>query len=268
MKPEGKNILLIGAAGGLGRHLSTGLLQAGARLGLAGLTLEELETLEASLPQKPQNFFTVQADITRDSDRKRCLDAMEAQFGGVDILINLAGINAFTPFEEQTPDQIEKILQVNALAPMLMTHTVLPGMLARKQGQIVNVGSTFGTIGYSCFTSYSTSKFALRGFSQALRRELAGSGIEVTYIAPRAIHTPMNTPAVYEMAKKINMHFDTPERVAGKIITAIRKGKKEQYIGFPESLFARINAILPGVVDRALRKQNPILQHYARQEAG
>mgnify|MGYP001818214156 FL=1 len=212
-------------------------------------------------------FTTVAADITRQEGRQKCLDGMLDNYGGIDILINLAGINAFTTFEPQSPESIEKIINVNTLAPMLMSHAVSPHMLARKKGQIVNVGSTFGSIGFPCFTAYSASKFALRGFSQSLRRELADSGIQVTYIAPRAVHTALNSPAVYEMAKQVKMNFDEPEFVANEIVKAVDAGKKEQYIGFPESLFARINGILPGMVDNSLKNQVAAMRRYAEQDS-
>ena len=206
----------------------------------------------------------VTADVTSSDDRRHCLRVMLEHLGGIDILINLAGTTAFTPFEEQTPESIQSVMQINAIAPMLMTHDVLPHMLAQKKGQIVNVGSAFGSIAFPCFASYSTSKYAVRGFSQALRRELAGTGVGVTYVAPRAVHTPLNSSAVYEMAKKIKMNFDEPQAVAESIIKAIENDKKEKYIGFPESLFARINAILPGLVDSSLNKQSPLMRDFAR----
>ncbi len=266
MELKNCNILLIGAAGGIGRHLSLQLLDRGANMLLTSLTEEELAPLQLLLRLAPPNYHCLAADITDAGGRQNCVDTMLEHFGGIDMLINLAGIGDFSLFEQQTPEMIEKIIQVNTIAPMLMTHAVLPQMRRQGQGQIVNIGSTFGSIGFSCFTTYSTSKFALRGFSQALRRELVGSGIQVTYVAPRAVHTPLNSPAVYAMAEAIKMQFDSPEEVAKEIVKAIVQDKKEHYIGFPESFFARINGILPGLVDNSLKKQNPAMLKYAQQQ--
>ena len=263
MKPENARVLLIGAAGGIGRHLARELLEAGARPCLVALKEEELDSLRQFLGLSAGQACFLAADVTKQADRERCVQAMLKNHGGVDMLINLAGINAFARYEEQSAESIERIMSVNAIAPMLMVHALLPHMLRQGKGQIVNVGSTFGSIGFSCFTAYSASKFALRGFSQALRRELAGSGIEVTYVAPRGVDTPLNPPAVYAMAEELNMAFDKPELVAREILQAIKKGCKEKYIGFPESLFARINGILPGVVDNSLKKQNEVMKKYA-----
>ncbi|WP_456372355.1 SDR family oxidoreductase [Thiolapillus sp.] len=263
MKLENARVLLVGAAGGIGRHLARELLKAGARPCLIALREQELESLRDFLGDSASQACYLAADVTDPDARQACIEMAQKQLGGVDILINLAGINAFACYEEQSPEAIERIMIVNSIAPMLITHALLPQMLKRRKGQIVNIGSTFGSIGFSCFTAYSTSKFALRGFSQALRRELADTGIEVTYIAPRGVDTPLNPPQVHAMAKEVKMAFDKPEVVASEILEAIRKGSKEKYIGFPESLFARINGIFPGVVDSSLRKQNPVMRKYA-----
>ena len=103
----------------------------------------------------------------------------------------------------------------------------------------------------------------MRGFSQSLRRELAETGIEVTYIAPRAVKTAINSQEVYDMANAVKNDMDEPGVVAQQIVTAIRRRKNECHLGFPEYLFIRINAIFPGLVDRATGKQN----HEARKFA-
>jgi short-subunit dehydrogenase len=149
---------------------------------------------------------------------------------------------------------------------MLIAHQVLPTMLEQKCGHIVNIGSTFGSIAFACFAAYSASKFGLRGFSEALRRELDGSGIKVTYIAPRAVKTKMNTSAVYRMADELNMQMDDPEWVAQCIVANIEKERKDVYLGFPESIFVRLNALLPRLVDSALRKQNTKMLPFAKGE--
>lgn len=102
----------------------------------------------------------------------------------------------------------------------------------------------------------------MRGFSESVRRELAGTDIKVVYIAPRATRTPMNRDAVYEMAKETGMNMDSPDKIADEIISAISSGKANYYIGYSEKLFARIKAILPGVFDKLLNRQNLLAQKY------
>jgi len=125
-------------------------------------------------------------------------------------------------------------------------------MKARGRGHIVNIGSVFGSINFAHFVTYSSAKAGLRGFSEGLRREVAGSGIDVTYVAPRAVRTPFNGDDVLRLAAATRMNMDEPEAVAKRILRAISRHEKDVYIGFPESLFVRLNALMPRLVDVAL----------------
>jgi len=256
-----KRIMLTGAAGGIGTHLARLISAEGARLCLTDINEQALQDVRAALSGSA--VHTVAANITAAEGRQKIVDETLREFGGIDILINAAGINPFGVFAKQDPGLIQKTIEINTLGPMLLARAVLPAMLEQNSGQIVNIGSTFGSIGFAWFSAYSASKYALRGFSQALRRELAETGVRVTYIAPRAVKTAINSPAVYAMAEAVKMNMDEPDAVAEKIVKNIRKGEKECYLGFPESLFVRINAILPGLVDRAVRKQNQQAQKHA-----
>jgi short-subunit dehydrogenase len=265
MNFESQRILITGAGGGLGQALSAQLASRKARLCLVDRSNDISERLEQTSKPFPTGILTTQADITRAEERERVVNMMIKSWGGIDILINLAGVLDFARFDEQDPGMIQRILQVNIEAPMLLTRRVLPQMITQGRGQIVNIGSMFGSIGFPCFAAYSASKFALRGFSQAVRRELTGSGVGVTYISPRAVRTPFNPPVVHRMAELGMMRMDEPQWVVKKIITAIEKEKDEAYIGFPESLFARLNALLPGLVSRAIIKQVPTLVSFTHQ---
>ena len=141
-------------------------------------------------------------------------------------------------------------------------------MLEQNKGQIVNIGSMFGSIGFAYFTAYSTSKFGVRGFSQALRRELADTPITVTDLSPRAVKTPINTGPIMQMGDATKMNMDEPDAVARKIFKAIEADRKEAYFGYPESIFARLNGVLPGIVDNATRVQNRIARTFAKPSGG
>lgn len=251
---KNKRVILTGAAGGIGTHLARLLSAEGARLCLTDINEAALQTVREQLTGDAVHVVT--ANITDAGDRQKIVDEALQAFGGIDVLINAAGINPFGVFAQQDPGLIEKTLEINCLGPVLLARAVLPSMLEQNCGQIVNIGSTFGSIGFAWFSAYSASKYALRGFSQALRRELAETGVRVTYIAPRAVKTAINSQAVYDMAKAVNMTMDEPDAVAEQILKSIRKGEKECHLGFPESFFVRVNAIMPGLVDRAVRKQN------------
>jgi short-subunit dehydrogenase len=169
-----------------------------------------------------------------------------------DVLVNLAGIQHFGPLEDQSPEHLVASYMVNLVAPVRLTQVVLPAMKAAGRGHIVNVGSIFGSINFAHFVTYSSAKAGLRGFSQGLRREVAAHGVDVTYIAPRAVRTALNSPRVMAFAKATGMRLDDPDRIAARMVETIRRRKPEAYFGFPESVFVRVNALFPGLVDRAL----------------
>lgn len=264
MNLQDQRIILTGASGGIGSHIALELAAHGARLALVGRRIEALVELTKKIEATTGvNAEPIAADLSSHDGREVMLSEAHSRLGGVDILINNAGVVDFHDFSEQDPAMIERIFQTNLMAPILLTRALLPSLLNQGHGRIVNVGSTFGTIGFAYFAAYSGSKFALRGFSQALRRELDGSGIKVGYYAPRAVKTAANSEAVYRMADAIKMNMDPPEAVAGFIVQSLLKEKDEAYFGWPEKFFARVNAILPGLVDGALRKQNRIMGTFA-----
>ena len=263
MNISNKKILLTGASGGIGKSLALRLADYDCQLILSGRNQQQLETIAAKIiGSSGCNVKIIVADIKNTQECIRLIDSAIAELGGLDILINLAGLQTFKPLAELTTAQIESQIGINLQAPILLSRQALSYMKAQGDGQIVNIGSTFGSIGFANFSVYSAAKFGLRGFSEALRRELRGTGIKINYIAPRATRTNMNSESVYKLAKDTGMTMDSPEKVASEIIKAITDDKKNHFIGFPEKLFARINAVVPGWVDKALHKQNMIAQKY------
>ncbi len=258
-----KRILLTGATGGIGSYIAKILLEKNCRLGVVGRSDEKLKKLKEKIGEDKKRLITIKADICNEKDRDSIISQMQKQFAGVDILINLAGSMDFVEFQNQSSKKIEQIFQTNIIAPMQLSKQILPDMLANNSGHIVNIGSIFGSIAFAYFTSYSASKFALRGFSEALRRELAQTAIRVSYIAPRAVKTSLNSEDVYAMAEAVKMNMDAPEDVAKSIVKSIEKQHQEVYLGFPESLFVKINSLFPRIVDIATKAQNKIAQRYA-----
>lgn len=258
-----QRVLLTGASGGIGSALAKALSSQGARLALVGRSLDSLEAVAASLA--PSIAMPIVADLaTAEGCRAAIMDASEA-LGGVDVLINNAGLQSVGPLVQEDPIALERTLFVNSVAPMLLARQVLPEMQARGSGCICNIGSAFGSIGFACHASYSASKFAVRGFSEALRRELAGSGVSVCYVAPRATATDLLDR---DLAAACQMKVDAPELVAAVIVDALRRRRAEVFIGWPEKLAVRLNALLPGLFDRALAKQTrTLIQHTTPQEA-
>lgn len=264
MEIKGQRILLTGAGGGIGVPLAERLAATGGRLALVGRNYEALERQAAGLA----GAAAVSADLATTAGCRQAVDGAVAALGGVDILVNLAGSFSFNVFAEEDPETLERLFRANCLAPMTLTRLLLPDLIARGHGRVVNVGSVLGSLALPWFTAYSSSKFALRGFSEGLRRELADTGVGVTYVAPRAVRTAMNPEAVYRMAEATGMHMDPPERVADAVVEAICRDARVRYVGRPESIFARINALWPGLVDRALRRQGRETRRFAEANNG
>ena len=126
------------------------------------------------------------------------------------------------------------------------------------------MGSTFGSIGYPGFSAYSSSKFALRGATDALRREYADTCVAFRYFAPRATQTTMNNDAVVGMNEALKVTMDSPETVAKALIRFIATQQAQQHLGFPERFFAWLNRLLPAIVGNAIAKDLPIIKRYAK----
>lgn len=266
MKLQGAGVLLTGANGGIGSALAEALAAKGAVLALFDRNEDDVRALCDRLlgtqPGPSAHAFGV--DLFDRGARMAAVNTAAATLDGIDVIINCAGLMSFRPFADEDPAALERVMQLNLIVPALLIRQIVPAMLARGCGRIVNIGSTLGSIGFPWFTAYSASKFGLRGLSEALRRELDGTGIGVTYVAPRAVKTPFNTDAVYRMAEVTKMNMDDPQWVAQLIVDAIERDAKDVYLGFPEKLFARINGFLPRLVDGGLRKQHHLMAPFAR----
>lgn len=264
MKLKGKLILLTGASGGIGQAIARRLAAQGARLILVGRSTLQLNALARELQVLANEGFVLQADITSRNGRETIRTALLALQEPLDVLINCAGVNLFGMLEDNDPEAIEQLVNTNVTATILLTQLALP-FLNKNSGRIVNIGSSFGGLGYPGFSAYCASKFALRGFSEALRRELSDSQIQVAHLAPRATNTSLNSEAVYAMNRELGTAMDEPEVVAAQLelmLTATRM--RDRNIGWPERLFLRINSIFPRIIDNALRGQLPIIRRHAQ----
>jgi short-subunit dehydrogenase len=237
----GKRIILTGGSGGLGQRVAAELLREGAGVTVMSRTWiggGDNQTRHVAVDLSTQNGIAeASAVVAREQP---------------DILVNMAGVQYFGPAECQSFEDMRDSYMVNLVAPAALCSACLPAMKRRNSGQIANIGSIFGSIPLAHFAAYSSAKAGLRAFSEALRRELAHTEVSVTYVAPRATRTPMLSPEIRKYADLTGMNIDAPEFVAKKIVTAIEQRKKDVYIGYPERLFARVNAVMPRLVDAAV----------------
>lgn len=254
---KNKKIIISGAAGGIGEQLAKILAQEGANLFLLSSNQGKLASLQNEIKNAGGLVNYVAVDLSSTQGIKDAA-AIISEIDAPDILINLAGISYFGSLGLQKIDEIEKLYKINLLAPVALSQAVLPEMIKNHRGQIVNVGSIFGSISFPYFATYSSSKAGLRSFSEALRRELSGTEIKINYIAPRAVKTPINEGKVAEFLQKTKTTIDDAKDVAQQIVAAIKADKKYSYFGFPESFFVRLNYLFPSLVDGGLKKQSEI----------
>ena len=261
------SILLTGAAGGIGSVIAEYFAANGARLLLTDLNNAALSDLAERLQQQHAvEVEIVTADLTSGTGRRQL--AAAAQAFNANVLINSAGYNRFGLLADITDTDVERIFSINVLSPILLCKALLPWFTTQESAHIVNIGSTFGSLGYAGFSSYSASKFALRGFSESLRRELADTGVRVHYLAPRAVRTAFNEDAVNKMNAALGVAMDAPDVIPGAIAYMLKHGKSEHYIGRPERFFVKLNALFHMVVDKGLSGQLATIQQHARRATG
>ncbi len=261
------NALITGASGGIGAAVATGILQRGGRAVLTARDPRSLKELAHTIDPSNDRTISISADVTISEDRRRICELAHTWQGGVNTLVNIAGVGDFGLFESERRDEIDRAFDVNVLAPVKLCHALLPHLSRQRQAHIVNLGSVFGAIGYPGHAVYSATKFALRGFSEALRRELIDTSVRVHYLAPRATRTKFNSSAVNALNELLGIAVDPPERVADALCALLETGTAESVIGWPEKFFVRLNALLPRIVDRSLAKQLPAIRQHARSKA-
>jgi short-subunit dehydrogenase len=238
---EGLKAAVTGAAGGIGAPVTRLLREAGVHVvGIDQGICRDCDT-------------TVFCDLADEKSLQVLIERLTTD--PPDILVNIAGVMCFGPHEDQTTARLALCYRVNLVVPAMLAQAVSGQMRARGSGQIVNIGSVLGSIPYPWFAAYSSSKAGLAAFSQALRRELHGSGVDVTHVSPRAVHTAFNRGGVDRFLAITGMKADDPEIVAQRIVAAIRQRKPHVSLGVAEKFYAALNALVPGVIDNGLRPQ-------------
>jgi short-subunit dehydrogenase len=254
-----KTIVLTGASGGIGSEVAKQLSAVGATLVLVGLNEAGLQQLNQQLGG---HHHLIKADISTLEGRQSIVTLCQELKEGVDIVINNAGVGQFSLFEDMDENQILAIININLSSTILLTQSLLPLLLTRPHAQIVNIGSILGSIGFPGSTVYCASKFGIRGFTEALRRELMDTKIAVRYFAPRATITAINTDKVVAMNNALGTKMDSAEQVAIELVSFLKADKFSMFLGWPEKLFIRINSVLPSMVDKSLIKKLSIIKRY------
>jgi len=181
-----KVCIITGAGGGIGSAITEALFNSGFKLVLMGRNEEKLKRVANS-----RECLIFPGDICNDDYIKEVIDKTAETFGGIDILINNAGVAQSKPFEEISMDEYDKIMNTNARAPFLMCQKALPYLLKSSCGTIINIASVTAHKGYALQSAYAASKHALLGFSKSLSKEYYEKGVRVHVISPGAVFTDM-----------------------------------------------------------------------------
>jgi short-subunit dehydrogenase len=254
---RGSRIVLTGASSGIGRALALRLAAAGSRLVLASRGQERLDELAREVWEKGGEATPLAADVVEASHRARLVEGALAALGGLDVLVNNAGIGTRGWFADSTPEQLRRVMEVNFFAAVELTRLAIPHLRRGRDPMIVNVSSAVGRRGLPGSAEYCASKFALTGWSESLRAELAPDGIHVMIVSPGAIQTEFRTNLIsdrigYDAAARQTM---TADRCAEIMVNAMRWRKQEAVITMQAKALLWANRLLPGLLDWVLRRR-------------
>jgi short-subunit dehydrogenase len=244
MNLSGAACLVTGASSGIGRAIALQLAQEGARVFATGRDADALREV-AGTTREP----FVPADLSDPAEIGRVVAEVGNAFGRLDLLVNNAGSGWAGPFVSIDPDDADRLVRVNLLAPIRLTAAFLPGMLERERGHILNVASIAGHVGVRDEAVYAATKAALVAFSESLRYEVAPFGVRVTIVSPGVVNTPFFERRGHPYERRSPRPI-APDRVARAAVRAIRRDAPEVFVPAWMGWVARLRGAAPGVYRR------------------
>lgn len=257
---QGKWVLITGAASGIGQALALEFAAAGSNIIIADINEEGMKNTNSQIEARGGKALCIRADMAKVEEIQALADRAIVEAGQVDILVNNAGIAFVSEAQNVTRDEWQKILAINLHGYIFLTHFLLPHMIERRSGHIVNIASLAGLIGVPGFVPYCTTKFGVVGYSEALRVEMAAYGIGVTVICPGVISTPIIQNSLIKgfdqkMRELPSLVMITPQKAAKIIVCGVRRNKAKV---IPATMLTRLvyplKKIAPGFVEFVLRK--------------
>jgi short-subunit dehydrogenase len=248
----GEVAIVTGASSGIVAATAKELARRGAAVVLAARRADLLEAQAQAVRAAGGEALAVRTDVADAAQLAQLAERATATFGRVDILVNNAGASWSRPLASTPPDELVGLLEVNLLAAMLLTRALLPGMVDRGHGAIVSVGSLSGRVAMEPL--YSASKYGLRGFSLALRRQLRGSGVSVSLVSPGNVRTAMTA--------HVQARLPEPEIVARAIAELVVRPRREAVVPGRHYAIAWLEQLLPRTADLAYRRRHwsPVLE--------
>ncbi|MEN1679917.1 MAG: SDR family NAD(P)-dependent oxidoreductase [Planctomycetota bacterium] len=244
--------IVTGASGGIGRQLALQLGKAGAKLVLVARDTEALESLRDELA--PAEACVVAGDVTEPAARRAAIETAKREFGGLDLLLNNAGVGAYGRFDEASPDRLRRVMEVNFFAAAELIREAAPLLAEGVDPAVVNIGSILGCRGVSLCSEYNASKFALHGLSESIRPELRKRGIELLVVAPGATESGfrqnvLDTPSQQPWATS---RKTSAEAVAASTLRALRRRRRFIVPSRSGWLMVYGNRLVPWLFDRVL----------------
>jgi short-subunit dehydrogenase len=251
-----RRALVTGASSGIGRALAIELARHGVDVVLVARREDRLAEVAGEIRKLGRQDVTVAGDVTDLAVRHRALDAARAELGGLDILVNNAGVGAHGRFADADPDRLRPIMELNFFAAVELMREALPLLRAGQQPVIVNIGSILGYRAAPHKSEYSASKFALNGFSEAIRPELAKIGVDVLVATVGPTDTEHFDTLLEEQGE---LPWGDPRRkpaeeVARLIVRAIERGRPEVFTHWGGWFWVLLNRLAPRIVDRIMAR--------------
>lgn len=251
-----KRVVITGASSGIGLELARQLAAEGCRLVVNARRKDRLESLVSELTTAGAECVLVDGDVTEPNVRQQILRTAKTQFGGVDILINNAGIGAMGRFDEASESRLREIFEVNFFAIAEFIRESLPLLKAGKEPAIVNLSSVLGHRAVPLKSEYCASKFAIHGLSDAIRAELSRDGIDLLLVSPSTTDSEFFDSAIDDPTEKDWKKGGamSPKVVASRTVRAIKKRRHEIILTFGGRILVWLDRMIPGIANRIIAK--------------
>lgn len=255
-KLKDKRIIITGASSGIGRELAKQLAAEGCRLVINARRKDRLEELATELAGAGAQCVIVDGDVTESSVRDRMLIAAKEHFGGLDILINNAGVGAMGRFDEASEERLRQVFEVNFFAVAEFMRESLGLLKAGNEPVIVNLSSVLGHRAVPLKSEYCASKFAIHGLSDAIRAELSRDGVDLLLVSPSTTDSEFFDAAIDDPTKRDWKKGGamSPEVVAKRTLRAIRKRRHEIILTFGGRILVWLDRMIPGIANRIIAK--------------
>lgn len=252
---RGKSALVTGAGSGIGRALALQLAREGMNLSLLDINPATLEAVSAEARVHGVDVFARRCDLSRTDEIRAAFEEVMSRWGGIDLLVNNAGIAFYGATESISDQQWAEVLAVNLHAPIALTRWFLPSLLQKPEAHILNVCSLYGLVPKRRLAAYQTAKFALVGFSQSLRLEYGPRGLGITALCPGVVNTDLVAAAEragrLKSRLKVAAHLAvSPEIVAARAVRAIQKNEGMVVVTLHARALWFIHRCFPRLLDR------------------